>query len=442
MEINSRYCFWEIIVSSWQILSNRFVISILIRDFSKILILVDLFDRAASISRVIMFKHMFSILRKIPNLSFFASLDEIWYIFLYNSKLLCTNGTFCKNSSGGGIKGHNLFEQIISLDNLFCAWREFQCGKMKKPDVREFAFALEDNIFSLHDELKNKTYRHSHYTSFYVSDPKLRHIHKACVRDRVLHHAIFRVLYPVFDKSFIFDSYSCRLKKGTHRAVDRLERFCLMVSQNNNYNFYYLKCDIKKFFVSVDQEILVCLIKKKIVDPDALWLIQEITNSFQTSNNKGLPLGNVTSQLLANIYLNKLDQFIKHQLKAKYYLRYCDDFLLLSPDKNLLVDYVGLIDDFLQNHLKLNLHPDKIIIKKYNQGIDWLGYVVLPHYRLLRTKTRHRIIERIKNKQRDFKSGVVSQEHFCQSVQSYLGVLEHCSGYKIEREMLRLVSND
>jgi len=343
---------------------------------------------------------------------------------------------------GGGIKGHNLFEEIISLENLFCAWREFQSGKMKKSDVREFVFALEDNIFSLHQELKNKTYKHSHYTSFYVSDPKLRHIHKACIRDRLLHHAIFRILYLIFDQSFIFDSYSCRLGKGTHQAVDRLERFCFKVSQNNHYNFYYLKCDIKKFFASVDQDILVNLIKKKICDPDVLWLIQEIIDSFSADKNKGLPLGNVTSQLLANIYLNELDQFIKHQLKAKYYLRYCDDFLLLSPNKNLLVDYVGLIDNFLQNHLNLNLHPDKIIIKKYNQGIDWLGYVVLPQYRVLRAKTKHRIIKRIKNKQRYFKSGIVSHEHFCQSVQSYLGVLVHCSGYKIEREVLRLANND
>jgi len=140
------------------------------------------------------------------------------------------------NPSGGGISNHNIFGELISIENLFLAWQEFHRGKKNKPDVQKFEYNLEDNIFELHQELKIKTYRHSHYTSFYIQDPKLRHIHKANVRDRVLHHAVFRILYPIFDKSFIFDSYSCRLEKGTHKAIDRLQKFAIKVSRNNTKN--------------------------------------------------------------------------------------------------------------------------------------------------------------------------------------------------------------
>jgi retron-type reverse transcriptase len=224
----------------------------------------------------------------------------------------------------------NIFERIISLENLFYAWQEFSDGKMKKKDVLEFRSRLEDNIFELRQELKSKTYQHSNYIAFSVCDPKLRRIHKAGVKDRVLHHAIFRILYPIFDSSFIFDSYSCRIEKGTHRAVKRLEKFCRKLSQNNSRNIFALKCDIKKFFDSIDQNILLERIKRKIINVDTIWLVEKIIKSFP----RGLPLGNVTSQIFANIYLNELDQFVKHKLREKYYLRYCDDFIILSTDEN------------------------------------------------------------------------------------------------------------
>jgi len=181
---------------------------------------------------------------------------------------------------------HNLFIQIISLENLFLSWKEFRRGKTKKIDVQEFAKNFEDNLFALHESLKNKTYRHSNYTSFYITDPKLRHIHKACVKDRIIHHAIYRVLYPIFDKTFIFDSYSCRLNKGTHRAVDRLEDFTRIVSENYRGTCFALKCDIKSFFDSVDHHILFELIKKKVTDEDILRLLWNIISSFQVEDSE------------------------------------------------------------------------------------------------------------------------------------------------------------
>ena len=162
------------------------------------------------------------------------------------------------------------FQKIISLENLFLAWREFRRGKRKKFDVQLFERNLEDNLFDLHQELKNQTYQHGDYTSFYITDPKLRKIHKAPVRDRVLHHAVYRVLYSIFDKTFIHDSYSCRLKKGTHKAVDRLEVFIRKVSKNYTGRCFVLKCDIKKFFHSVDQQILINLVSEKISSPKTI----------------------------------------------------------------------------------------------------------------------------------------------------------------------------
>lgn len=339
---------------------------------------------------------------------------------------------------GGGLNGHEIFEEIISLENLFCAWREFKRGKTKKFEIQEFELNLEDNLFQLHTKLKDKTYTHSPYMAFYVNDPKLRHIHKASVRDRVLHHAVFRVLNLIFDPHFIHDSYSCRIGKGTHRAVNRLERFIAKLSHNNSRLLYALKCDIRKFFDSIDHNVLVRLIDKKIEDEDAYWLIGKILGSFSKTPGIGLPLGNVTSQLFANIYLNELDQFIKHVLKIKYYLRYCDDFIILGDDEENLSRLACRVNNFLVEKLKLFLHNDKIIIRKHRQGIDFLGYVVLPYYRAIRTKTKKRIINKIIRRRAEFDSDLIFQESFRHSLNSYLGVFSYCNGYELEKEIIWL----
>lgn len=318
------------------------------------------------------------------------------------------------------------------------AWKEFKKGKGKKLDVQEFEFNLEGNIFQLHEDLKNKAYQHSPYTSFYVTDPKLRHIHKACVRDRVLHYAIFRILYPIFDKNFIYDSYSCRLGKGTHRAVNRSEDFTRKLSCNNHRTTHALKCDIRKFFDSIDKTILKRIIFNKVKDDNFSWLISKILDSFSKIPGKGLPLGNVTSQIFANIYLNELDQYVKHCLRVKYYLRYCDDFVILDSDQNYLLELAFKINEFLEEHLALSLHPNKVILRKYRQGIDFLGYVVLPHHRAIRTKTRNRVISKIISKREESDDNLISQESLRQSLNSYLGIFKHCNGYELENEVIWL----
>lgn len=187
-----------------------------------------------------------------------------------------------------------MYEKITSIDNLLIAWEEFIVNKKKRVDVQIFSNDLLANILSLHNDLINLTYKHSCYQRFNINDPKTRIIHKAKVRDRLLHHAIYRVLCPIFDKSFIYDSYSCRLNKGTHKAVKRLESFTQKVSRNYTKPCYILKCDVKKFFDSVDHKILLRILKKKIIDPDVIWLLKEIIRSFDSShlrsNNKQMSL--------------------------------------------------------------------------------------------------------------------------------------------------------
>lgn len=329
------------------------------------------------------------------------------------------------------------FEDIISVENLLEAWREFVKGKRNKRDVQEFSLRLMDNILSLREDLTNHAYRHGGYRAFNISDPKPRNIHKASVRDRLLHHALYRKLYPFFNRTFIADSFSCRLGKGTHKAINRFRAFSYKASKNNTRTCWVLKCDIKKFFANIDHEILLKILKRYVPDSDILRLLKNVIESFSSAGpGIGLPLGNLTSQLLVNIYMNKFDQFVKHKLKIKYYIRYCDDFVILSDNKEYLEKLVLTINDFLNKKLKLCLHPYKIEIRKYRQGIDFLGYVSFPYHRILRTKTKIRMFRKIKEKIDGLKENKVSEESFSQTIQSYLGMLEHCNSHELKGELL------
>jgi len=334
----------------------------------------------------------------------------------------------------------NIFDKIISLENLFSAWDKFKSDKQKKRDVQKFEWRLEENIFQLRRDLKYGRYKHGAYTSFYIHNPKQRHIHKAIVRDRILHHAVFAVLNPIFEPTFISNSLSCRIGKGTHKGIDILGKTLRQVSSNSFKPCFALKCDIKKFFETVDHSILLSIIHKRIKDVDAIWLLKEIVESSISKystlfERKGLPLGNLTSQLFANIYLNEFDQFIKHKLKIKHYVRYTDDFVIVNGNKLYLENLIVSIRSFLSNELALELHPKKVTMRKFHQGVDFLGYILLPHHRLLRTKTKKRIFRKLKKKTEEYKNGVISKQTLEQSLQSYLGVLSHANAYKIGQKL-------
>lgn len=294
-----------------------------------------------------------------------------------------------------------------------------------------------DNIFMLHSDLLNHTYKHGGYQAFKINDPKPRDIHKATVRNRLLHHAIYRKLYPFFDKTFIADSYSCRIDKGTHKAVDKFRKYFHRVSKNNTKTCYVLKCDIKKFFANINHKILLKILSEYISDGNISWLLTEVIGSFNTEGKDGvgLPLGNLTSQLFVNIYMNKFDRFAKHKLKAKYYIRYADDFVILADDKKWLENKIIKIAEFLKNELKLEMHPDKISIKTFSSGVDFLGTVNFSDHRILRTKTKRRIFKKLSLKHKILREELASEDLFYQSLQSYLGILSHVSGNKIRLEI-------
>jgi RNA-directed DNA polymerase len=323
------------------------------------------------------------------------------------------------------------YKNIISIKNLCDAWTEFICGKKSKKDVAEFSLNLSQNIFKLHEELRTKTYRHGAYEAFSISDPKPRSIHKATVRDRLLHHALYRKLYPYFDKKFIHDSYSCRFAKGTHRALERFKHFYNKVSHNHTRTCWILKCDIRKFFASIDQGILIGIVKKHITDENIVQLIENIVDSFQsTGSGKGLPLGNLTSQLLVNIYMNQFDQFVKHNLKQKYYIRYADDFVFVCHDKEVLLELLPKINSFLCNNLKLALHPNKVFLKTFSSGVDFLGWVHFPKHRVLRTATKNRMFRNLENEAKK------------ETVASYLGLLSHGNAFKLKKQAVRYLVED
>ena len=318
------------------------------------------------------------------------------------------------------------YDNIISLENLLDAWREFKRGKTKKLDVQEYERDLMHNLIALHVVLKNKTYSHGNYQHFVVNDPKRRDIHKACARDRVLHHALYRILYPYFDKKFIHDSYSCRNNKGTHRALRRFEQFARIVSQNYTKQCWILKCDIRKFFANIDHEILFIILKKYIEDEDIFWLLKEVITSFDSgTKGRGLPLGNLTSQLLVNIYMNEFDQYVKHVLKAQYYIRYADDFVFFSHVEINLSKILQLTGVFLRESLHLELHPDKVFITTIYAGIDFLGWVHFPRHRVLRTTTKKRMFRNVGE----------------ENLTSYQGLLKHGNSYKLTRKLSTHMQN-
>lgn len=319
------------------------------------------------------------------------------------------------------IKLEQKLELISSPENLLYAWREFLPGKKSKPDVQDFHLHLMQHILSLRNDIVNGTYRHGGYQAFNISDPKPRNIHKASVRDRLVHHALYRVLYPFFDRTFIADSYSCRIGKGTHKALDRFHSFYNKASRNGTRTAWVLKCDIRKFFASIDHSVLRDILAGYIADRRILELLHEVIGSFSsTAPGVGLPLGNLTSQLLVNVYMNEFDQFVKNVLRVKYYIRYADDFVFVSSNREYLEVILTEVRCFLAGRLSLTLHPDKVLLKTMASGVDFLGWVHFPDHRVIRTATKRRMIKRLKVSQRP------------ETVSSYRGLLGHGNTHKIQ----------
>lgn len=301
----------------------------------------------------------------------------------------------------------------FTYKNLLQAYQTCKRHKSSSVECLEFSYNLEQNLLELEEELRNRTYQPGKSVAFVVSKPKVREVFASKFRDRVVHHLLYNYLSPIYEPRFIYDSWACRIGKGTHGAMKRLQDFTWQASEGcKRRDCYYLQMDIRSFFTSIDKQILYDILARNIKNQEILWLSRVIIDSdpahdippqlnsspemfrklplekslFTVEPGKGLPIGNLTSQFFANIYLNELDCYVKHKLKIKWYLRYVDDWIILSRSNADLRHYIGQISSFLKSRLRLVVQLKKTILGRVSDGIDFVGYIVRPHYILVRRR--------------------------------------------------------
>ena len=343
----------------------------------------------------------------------------------------------------------NLWEGMISFEALLRAAETARKGKRLRPAVAAFHFDQERALWKLHEELATKTYQPSPYRSFFIHEPKLRQISAAPYRDRVVHHTLVNALEPIFERSFIGDSYACRKGKGTHAGVRRCQQFA------RQYR-YVLKADIQKFFPSLDHEIAKELVARKVKDPNVLWLVnriidhsnpqEEVLNYFPGDDlfmpgerRRGIPIGNQTSQFFANVYLDPLDHFVKDRLGIRGYVRYVDDFLVFDNDKKRLAELRGEIAEFL-TALRLRIHPKKNVIFPVRDGIRFLGYRVFPTHRLLPKENVRRFRRRVRQMQKEYAEGTIDFEKIRQRLMSWVGHARQADTHRLQCRLFDTIS--
>ena len=322
---------------------------------------------------------------------------------------------------------NNIFENAFTFENLLAAYLRARRGKQGRHEIATFGWRLEAKLLALREELLSGSYAHGAYRHFIVSDSKRREISAAPFRDRVVHHAVVAALEPLFERGFIYDTYACRRGKGTHVALARFEQFSLT-------SRYVLSMDISKYFASIDHAILFTLLRRKIRDMRMLELCRRIIVSHEDSPGRGIPIGNLTSQLFANIYLSEFDQYAKHTLRLSHYIRYMDDVALLSDDKKDLHEAKEAAAAFLHERLGLALHPRKVQIMPVASGVDFLGYRIYPHHRLLRKSTVVRFVARLKREK--LRGGGASKD----SIRSWLGYARDADSHGLLRSLARRFS--
>lgn len=301
----------------------------------------------------------------------------------------------------------------LSLSNIWNSWFEFKKGKTKTKELEFFNYYLERNLYDLHYELNNGLYKHGGYRKFTVTDNKKREIRVADIKDRIVHRITYEYLYRIYDKTFIYDVWSCRKEKGLHGVIERTEK-----SLRKYKNCFIWRTDIKKFFDSVDQQVLLKIICRKIKNEKILYLIKEVIKSYRTQPNKkesehtpqkGMPIGNLTSQILANIYLNELDRFVKYTIKPQVYLRYGDDFIIISKNLSELKKLRNKTIRFINERLSLKINDQNDIIIKAKWGLKFLGVWIYPSGRKLNKRNHQRIKKRLEHKNISSYSGLVKK---------------------------------
>ena len=345
----------------------------------------------------------------------------------------------------------DVFDQICDFDELMKAHRNARKGKRYRGDVLRFTNDLEGNIINLSNHLRWESYEVGPYHPFYVHEPKTRLVMSLQYPDRVVQWSIYDKLYPFYDKMMIEDSFACRRNKGSHKAADRLQYWLRQVDRKPQ-KWYYLKLDISKYFYRVDHAVLEEILSRRIKDERLMRLLHKIINCEDTRFglpagmspddcpedlwlwDVGMPIGNLTSQLFANIYLNELDQFCKHKLHTHFYVRYMDDIIILSPDKGQLAEWKQEIAVFLEDNLRLSLNK-KTAIRPISLGIDFVGYKIWATHRKLKKQTARRMIRHVATMCDLMAAGEMSEEEFRRVAASYGGVMQHCNSYGMRTKM-------
>jgi len=338
-------------------------------------------------------------------------------------------------------------DDLPDISDLFQAYFDCRSGKRNSDQALEYELDFESRIFDLYERLVNKTYTPNRSIFFVLTDVKAREVWASEFEDRIVHHLLYNQLFDRFVNAFIHDLYSCIPGRGTHRAVDRLEHFGRSATENYSDKCYYLQCDVKSFYMNINKDIVYKLVSKKLQHPWWLWLVETVLYSdprgnyicnspkwkldkiplhkslFNKAWNIGLAIGNLSSQFFANIILNELDQFAKHVLKTRYYIRYADDIVILSRDPQYLNHVYDRMNEFLKTQLHLEFHPSKKILQPTERGINFVGYIVKHHRRYIRGSTIRNFI----NKEYD------SIENPMSTVNSYFGFFKHCNCHNVKR---------
>jgi RNA-directed DNA polymerase len=341
----------------------------------------------------------------------------------------------------------NLYPDMYAFDNLYLAYRRARRGKRSRVEVASFEFDMESNLLALQEELRQGDYRPAGYTNFYVHEPKKRLVSAAPFRDRVVHHALCQVIEPIWERRFIHTSFACRVGKGTHKALD----LCQTWLRQYRYGFHG---DIVKYFPSIDHQILRGLLARRIADRQVMGLIDHILESgvgiqagecaplyfagddlFAGLRPRGLPIGNLTSQFWANVYLHELDEFVKHQLRCRAYLRYMDDVVLFSDDKGQLHAWQSAIRSFLADRLRLAMHPGKSVIFPSAVGIDFCGFRIFPTHRRLRRSSVRRFVKRFRRQREAYRYGEMCLADMSNSVRSWIAHAAHGDTWRLRRRI-------
>lgn len=343
-----------------------------------------------------------------------------------------------------------LYPQIVDFENLMLAWHKARRGKRYTLAAAAFGQKLDVEMTTLYQELLDESWQPGGYRSFTIHEPKRRKISAAPFRDRVVHHALCNIITPIYERHFIDDSYANRVGKGTHKALDRCTQFM-------GRHRYVLQCDVQQFFPAIDHDILLSILGKKIRCDRTLGLCQKIIASgegvlaeaydmrwfpgddlFAAERPRGLPIGNLTSQFWANVYMDELDQFVKHRLRCKGYLRYVDDFLLFADDKLILLRWRDDIVAFLQA-LRLTLHENRAQPRPIAQGIPFLGFTVYPTHRRLKRSKGITYRHHLKTLWRQYQAGEIVREQGRASVRAWLGHASHGDTWGLRRKLFREV---